>query len=273
MVANLDIFFGFIKFLASFCLLLHRKKYNSIKKQQMATGYFRFKQFTVWHDQCAMKVGTDGVLLGAWASVGGARRILDVGTGSGVIALQMAQRAPEAHIVAVEIDPEAAQQAASNVAASPWADRIEVVCTDFAQFTTDEPFDLIISNPPYFVNALQNPDAQRAMARHTDSLSYNVLCKRVSELLAPSGQFTLISPVEQLKELTAAAEEHGLGLKVMTRVFTKPNLCKRLILSYLHLPKEGYLPKYKEDQICIQDEQGNYTEPYRQLTAPFYLHF
>ena len=273
MVANLDIFFGFIKFLGSFCLLLHRKMYNSKRKQHMSTGFFRFKQFTVWHDRCAMKVGTDGVLLGAKANVEGARRILDVGTGSGVIALQLAQRAPEAHIVAVEIDPEAAQQAASNVAASPWADRIEVICADFAQFTTDEPFDLIVSNPPYFVNSLQNPDAQRATARHTDSLSYDVLCKRVAELLAPSGRFTLIYPVEFLKDVMAASACHHLSVECVTHVFTKPQQVKRMIASFLHEPKEGLLPTHEVDKICIQDERGNYTEEYRLLTAPFYLHF
>lgn len=220
-----------------------------------------------------MKVGTDGVLLGAWAHVEGARRILDVGTGCGVIALQMAQRAPEAHIVAVEIDSEAAQQAADNVAASPWADRIDVVCADFAQFAADEPFDLIVSNPPYFVNSLQNPDALRSMARHSHSLPYDVLFHRVAELLAPSGRFTLIAPAELLREVTYAADDHGLDLERLTHVFTKPNQCKRLIISFIHRPEKGYLPRHEEDQICIHDEEGRFTDSYRQLTAPFYLHF
>lgn len=239
----------------------------------MATGFFRFKQFTVWHDRCAMKVGTDGVLLGAWANVEGARRILDVGTGCGVIALQLAQRAPEAHIVAVEIDPEAAQQAASNVAASPWADRIEVVCADFARFAADEPFDLIVSNPPYFVNSLQNPDTHRAIARHSDSLPYDVLCKQVAELLAPSGRFTLILPLELYCDVVHVSANHHLDLEHVTRVFTKPQQAKRMIFSFLHTCQKGLLPAPQADEICIQDEQGNYTEEYRQLTAPFYLHF
>lgn len=247
----------------------------------MATDYFKFKQFTVWHGQCAMKVGTDGVLLGAWAPVEGARRILDVGTGSGVIALQMAQRAPEARIVAVEIDPEAARQAAANVAASPWADRIEVVCTDFAQLTAEEPFDLIVSNPPYFVNSLQNPDAQRAKARHSDSLPYDLLLERAAELLAPSGRFALIFPVEPLADVMGAATRHGLALDRLTRVFTKPRQCKRLLCAFMHKPQAEQLPQHtaeqlpahQEEQIIIQDEQGHYTEDYRQLTAPFYLHF
>ena len=247
----------------------------------MATDYFKFKQFTVWHGQCAMKVGTDGVLLGAWAPVKGARRILDVGTGSGVIALQMAQRAPEARIVAVEIDPEAARQAAANVVASPWADRIEVVCTDFAQLTTEEPFDLIVSNPPYFVNSLQNPDAQRAKARHSDSLPYDLLLEHAAELLAPSGRFALIFPVEPLADVMESATSHGLALDRLTRVFTKPRQCKRLLCAFMHKPQAEQfpqhtaeqLPAHQEEQIIIQDEQGHYTEDYRQLTAPFYLHF
>ena len=119
----------------------------------MSNHYFQFKQFTVWHDRCAMKIGTDGVLLGAWAPAEGARRVLDVGTGSGLIALQMAQRLPEAQIVAIELDPSAAGQAAENFAASPWSDRLEVVCDDFAHFTACL-FNIFIAGPQVFVCTL-----------------------------------------------------------------------------------------------------------------------
>ena len=116
----------------------------------MSNPYFQFKQFTVWHDQCAMKVGTDGVLLGAWASVERARRILDIGTGTGLVALMLAQRSlPDAKIVALEIDEAAAGQARENVARSPWQERIEVVQADFKKYRSSDKFDVIVSNPPY----------------------------------------------------------------------------------------------------------------------------
>ena len=126
----------------------------------MANPYFQFKQFTVWHDRCAMKVGTDAVLLGSWIHVENAQRLLDVGCGCGLIALMAAQRCPEGKIVAIEIDPDAAQQAKENVQSSPWADRIQVIQEDFAKFTDENKFDVIFSNPPYFANSLKCPNKE-----------------------------------------------------------------------------------------------------------------
>ena len=162
----------------------------------MSNPYFQFKQFTVWHDQCAMKVGTDGVLLGAWASVERARRILDIGTGTGLVALMLAQRSLlDAKIVALEIDEAAAGQARENVARSPWQERIEVVQADFKKYRSSDKFDVIVSNPPYFVDSLECPDRQRAAARHNDSLTYEELLEGVNRLLAADGLFkrTLIA--------------------------------------------------------------------------------
>ena len=115
----------------------------------MSNPYFQFKQFTVRHDKCAMKVGTDGVLLGAWAPVQNAKYILDVGAGSGLISLQLAQRNPWASITSIEIDPAAAAQAKENIQSSPWSDRMEVICSDFRDYHAENKFDLIVSNPPY----------------------------------------------------------------------------------------------------------------------------
>ena len=125
----------------------------------MSNPYFQFKQFTVWHDKCAMKVGTDGVLLGAWTSVQGAHSILDVGTGTGLVALMLAQRSlPNTNIVALEIDEAAARQAKENIVRSPWKKQIEVVQADFRKYQSPEKFDVIVSNPPYFVDSLGCPD-------------------------------------------------------------------------------------------------------------------
>ncbi|MDR0892473.1 MAG: methyltransferase, partial [Mediterranea sp.] len=154
----------------------------------MSKPYFQFKQFTVWHDKCAMKVGTDGVLLGAWASVAGARRLLDVGTGTGLIALMLAQRCDaDARLVALDIDALAVEQARGNVAASLWSDRIEVLEADFKQYHPDVKFDVVVSNPPYFTEALACPDPQRNMARHNDSLSYGKLLEGVAKFLSQEG--------------------------------------------------------------------------------------
>src|SRR5574344_2567439 len=131
----------------------------------MSNSYFRFKQFSVFQERCAMKVGTDGVLLGAWAKVDAANRILDIGTGTGLVALMLAQRST-AMITAVEIDEEAAIQAEENFCQSPWANRFEVVNSDITSYETDALFDVIVSNPPYFVDSLQCPDGQRSLARH-----------------------------------------------------------------------------------------------------------
>ena len=138
----------------------------------MSNLCFEFKQFTVWHDKCAMKVGTDGVLLGAWANVESAKHILDVGTGTGLIALMLAQRTVQADVTAIEIDSMAAIQARENIAHSPWKNRITLFNCDFRYFHDDLKYDLIVSNPPYFVNALKCLDKQRNMARHTDLLYY-----------------------------------------------------------------------------------------------------
>ena len=146
----------------------------------MGAPYFRFKQFTVWHDRCAMKVGTDGVLLGAWAGqerlgetqVNHPRNILDIGTGSGLIALMLAQRFPQARITGIDCDKDAAMQAMENFTGSPWADRLRAVRTGLQDFCRDtataaERFDLIVSNPPFYDNTLTNPDSRRSAARHT----------------------------------------------------------------------------------------------------------
>ena len=162
----------------------------------MPNPYFQFKQFTVRHDKCAMKVGTDGVLLGAWAPVQDVKRILDVGAGSGLISLQLAQRNPEAVITSVEIDPAAAAQAQENIQSSPWSNRMEVVCCDFRKYHPEDKFDLIVSNPPYFVDALRCPDNQRCMARHTSELNYELLFGHSAHLLSEQGVISIIIPAE-----------------------------------------------------------------------------
>ena len=144
----------------------------------MSNSFFQFKQFTIQQDQCAMKVGTDGVLLGAWVDLTNKKKCLDVGTGTGLIALMMAQRTAEAHITAVEVDEEAVVQARRNVLNSPWKDRVEMVHCNFLSFQPNQKFDSIVSNPPYFTNNLISPDKQRTLARHNNHMTYSELINK-----------------------------------------------------------------------------------------------
>ena len=233
----------------------------------MSNSYFSLKQFTIWQDKCAMKVGTDGVLLGAWVSIEGAKRILDVGTGTGLIALQLAQRCPEARITAIEIDREAALQAKENVLRSPWPDRVSVECCDFTDFTSTKKFDLIVSNPPYFVDALRCPDAQRNLARHSDGLNYEVLFGHSAPLLNKDGQISVIIPYEAEKLVADAAWKNGFSPIRHTDVYTKPGKpCRRKLLSFAM-----GMPKFGRDSLYIEDENGHYTPEYVALTKEFYI--
>lgn len=235
----------------------------------MPNPYFRFKQFTIWQDCCAMKVGTDGVLLGAWAPIPPARRILDIGTGTGLVALMLAQRSPETtQITAIELDSAAAQQAQENVSRSPWADRIQVLQGDFLSHSWQTTFDLIVSNPPYFEHALPCPDAQRNQARHTSTLNYERLIQQSATLLSPFGLLALIIPAEQTDKVIGLAQESKLHLHRQLHILTRPGKSpKRTLLSFS--------PQLNQPQIAhllIETTHHAYTQEYIDLTAPFYLH-
>ena len=234
----------------------------------MPNPYFSFKQFTIWHDRCAMKVGTDGVLLGAWAPAEGCRHILDVGTGTGLIALQLAQRFPQAHIVGVEIDAEAAKQAAENVQNSPWPDRIQVQTGDFRLYTPTHSFDLIVSNPPYFVDALNCPNLQRNTARHAGGLNYELLFQRSAQMLTPTGIVAVVIPAETEAHVMHVAGNHGFYTYHRLSVFTKPNKpCRRILLALGTNPMHSH----QEEILHIEDDNGNYSPAYKALTGSFYL--
>ena len=229
---------------------------------------FRFKQFSVEQDDVAMKVGTDGVLLGAWAECDGARRILDIGTGTGVIALQMAQRNPTAQVQAVEIDETAAHRARANFDNSPWAERLEVAQTAVQEFSPTEKFDLIISNPPYFIDSLLPPDAKRSTARHTHDLTFEELDRAVCRLLAENGKFALILPVTEFEKYLSLTQLH-----LVRRCDVCPiegGAAKRVM---------GEFAKQKPTEIAHENiaiergQRGDYTDEYCALTKDFYLKF
>ena len=235
----------------------------------MANDYFRFKHFTIWQQHCAMKVGTDGVLLGAWAD--GGKRILDIGTGTGLIALMMAQRFPSAEVTAVEIDRQAALQARENVSASPFANRVNVVHDDILRFSDacgDNHFDAIVCNPPFFINSLKNPDSKRALARHNDNLSFCQLFSVCRKLLIPKGCFSLVAPLEVKQEIDSEAVMAGFFQLQCVLIKTTPNkLPKRCLMKF----SKQSLERLSQQEVILQEVSGERSEWYQSLTDDFYL--
>lgn len=232
---------------------------------------FSFKQFDIAQDRCAMKVGTDGVLLGAWCRIDEARRILDIGTGTGLIALMAAQRNPQAHIDAIDIDTDAAQQAAANCAASPFGKRISVIQADARTFAIghDTTYDAIVCNPPYFVDALKCPDTQRTTARHNDTLPFDALLGTVGRLLADDGRFSVILPCREAALFAEAAATQQLHLTRLTHLLPTPSSTeKRRLMAFEKHPRT-----LCEDTLVIELARHCYSPAYRDLTKNFYLKF
>ena len=265
---------------------------------------FTFKQFEIQQDRCAMKVGTDGVLLGAWAR--GGQRILDIGSGTGLISLMMAQRFPDAQVWGIDIDPDACGQARENVAASPFADRVEIACCALQDLSEehllreqnermemgngkvlkeldgDEKtmekseatkadgmlFDAIVSNPPFFVNGLKNPDSKRALARHSDSLPFSVLMRGVKRWLSDEGVFSAIVPAEVLDVFVSEAYCSGLSLISQCGVKTVERKQPKRYLLAFSKHRAGMVDKRTE---IMTDSDGNRSEWYAKITEEFYL--
>lgn len=236
----------------------------------MSNNYFAFRQFTVYHDKCAMKVGTDGVLLGACASVEGTRRILDVGTGTGLIALMLAQRS-EALIDAVEIDKDATQQAMQNVAASRWHKRIKIYHISFQEYSkqTTSRYDLIISNPPYYHNDLKSPLLVRNKARHAVKISYSDLIEGAEKLLAAEGRLCVILPHDMSDAFVNHAWFNGLyPLRILKIRSSASRMPSRVVLECSR--HKNHRPDTSEITL-MQDDLKSYTEEYKRLTSEYYL--
>ena len=235
----------------------------------MGKNSFEFRRFTVRQDRCAMKVGTDGTLLGAWASLERPEgRVLDIGTGTGLIALMMAQRFPQSRVTAIDIDAEAVGQALENVSSSPFAGRIAVELADVRGFESDCLFDAIVSNPPYFSRSLECPDGQRTIARHTTSLSYESLMSAAFRLLSDEGRFSLIIPDNCYQQLIAEAHLRGFFPSRICTVRTTPTKRPRRYLIELR--------KHPVSQIDTEDgiieSTPSVRSPWNQsLTSEFYI--
>lgn len=237
----------------------------------MSNQTFAFKQFKIVQDKCAMKVGTDAVLLGSWVNASNAKTILDIGTGTGIIALMLAQKSP-ARIDAIDIDLNAFIQATENVNDCSWKDRIEVHHISLQQFAkeSDHKYDLIVSNPPYFIDSSKASEESRTNARHTDQLPFKDLLDGVLQLLNPNGKFYVILPTKESELFREDAEKHKLFLTKVTRVITrtdKPE--KRLLMRFEFIQRA-----FSEDSITIEkDERHSYTDEYKEMTKDYYLAF
>ena len=232
---------------------------------------FTFKQFHICHEHCAMKVGTDGTLLGAWATLPSqAKQILDIGTGSGLIAIMIAQRHAMAKISAIDIDADCIKQANENINACAWSDRINLHHSSLQEFLPEEKFDVIVSNPPYFVDSLLSPDDKRSTARHTSTLSFDELTNGVLRLLAPNGIFALILPPAESKLFLSAARGK-LFLTRCTELWSTPQSGVRRVLMELQTTPPETIPT--TNRLCIEDKEKNFSEEYKALTKDFYLKF
>ncbi len=236
------------------------------------SNVFRFKQFEVAQDRCAMKIGTDGVLLGGWVNsrkeIG---NVLDIGTGTGVISLMLAQRFAEAHIEAIEIDDEAFEQAVENFENSPWGDRLFCFHASFQEYfqeVDDELYDLIISNPPYHLATQKTEDASKNLARFEDALPFEHLLYGAKKMLSDTGVFAVVIPYEQEDRFLDIALQMQLFPTRITHVKGHQDApIKRSLLQLEHQPVE----KIDVSELIIEIDRHKYTEAYTSLVKDFYL--
>ena len=234
---------------------------------------FRFKEFTIHQDKTAMKVGTDGVLLGAWCSVDNyPDSILDIGAGTGVISLMIAQRSDAMTIDAVEVDENAYEQTVANFEESDWGDRLYCYNATFQEFAAEiaeeeESYDLIVSNPPFYTDDFETDDAARNTARFTSSLSFEELIVGVSKILSENGKFAVVIPFKEEEGFIKIAKENNLFLNNVCRVQGKETSeIKRSLLEFSFHQNE-----VKETHLVIEIVRHQYTQDYINLTKDFYL--
>lgn len=233
----------------------------------MPEHFFQFKQFTIKQDRCAMKVGTDGVLLGAWVNPDSSRAILDIGTGTGLIALMLAQRS-DALIEAIEIDQAACEQAMENVRNAPWSGRVKVIHSSLQDFRPGHRYDLIVTNPPYFIDSYLASDEARNMARQAGiSLTYHELLQGVVRLLHGTGRFCVILPYREAQIFRDIAEQNGLFCNILVNVKTgndKP--FKRVLMEFSRVEQE-----LEEKELVLHSREREFTPEFRLLTQSYYL--
>jgi tRNA1Val (adenine37-N6)-methyltransferase len=228
---------------------------------------FHFKQFSVRHDRSGMKVGTDGTLLGAWTDVVSAKHILDIGTGTGLIALMLAQRSADSKIEGVEIDAAAIEDAQENFTKSPWAKRLTLHNVPIQGFKTSAKFDLIVSNPPYFIGSYKPPNEQRITARHTESLTFQELIDVSKNLLTADGRLSVVLPVTEGLQFIVLSEANGLYCSRKWTFRTRPDKpVERLLLEFARKQQAR-----EEGEILLYQSGETWSDNYQTLTQEFYL--
>ena len=227
---------------------------------------FHFKYFSVIQDNSSMKVGTDAMVLGSLVNGTNSSYALDIGTGTGVLSLMLAQENDQVHIKAVELDAQSAADCRLNFANSPWSKRLECIQTDFLQFTSLNTFDLIVTNPPFFENSLKNPSEGKALARHTDSLPLDGLAKTVSNLLSDEGAFWIILPTLTAMKFIDLAFLFGMYPFEIWNIEGKPGSLVRKVICF----KKTQTESVAENTYLIRDENGKYSEQYKFATLEFH---
>jgi len=241
------------------------------KQKEKEQETFRFKQFEIQQDQCPMKVGTDGVLLGAWAGVDGVKTALDIGTGTGLIAIMLAQRAPEAAVHGVDIDETSCRQAAANMEAAPWSKNLKVFNQAVQEFAEQHPqsYDLIVSNPPFFTGGTFSHYQDRHSVRHTTKLPHSDLLRAVRDLLKANGRFALVLPYIEGLRFQELAEGYNFYCNRLTEVLPKPGRpIERLLMEFSQKQLEREVDTLT---IAQAGKKQVWTEQYVALTGDFYL--
>ncbi len=250
----------------------------------MPNHYFRFKQFTIHQDQCAMKVTTDACLFGAWVAERVRRRepgagnpdikdkkVLDIGAGTGLLSLMLAQKTGFS-IDAVEIDPLACEQARENISQSPWKDRVQVQNGDIRVMTFAQPFDFIISNPPFYENELKGPDEKRNIAHHGHALTLADVFAITRKNLSEKGAFFLLLPYRRKQEALNLAMSHGLLIMEQVSVRPTPLHPPFRLMLYGTIADNDIQPVPVMKELSIRNEKNEYSAPFTDLLRDYYLH-
>ena len=235
----------------------------------MPNSYFQFKQFTVQQDRCAMKVTTDACLFGAWVS-NEVESVLDIGTGTGLLTLMLAQNNPETKILAIEIDKDAAAQAANNINASLWKNRIEILEADVKAFSFPEKFDLIISNPPFYEKELRSETDTKNIAHHSENLTLKELLNIIKSISNPGGNFFLLLPYKRNEEIKKLLKDHQLHISKM--IFVRQSVKHDYFRIFLKGNLSLTAKETEFDEMSIWDEQQQYTNEFAELLNDYYLH-
>ena len=215
-----------------------------------------------------MKVGTDAVLLGAWLTIENAKTILEVGSGSGVISLMLAQRTlPDTKITGIEIERDDAEQASENVIRSPWPEKVKIVHQSFQEFSSSQKFDLLVSNPPYFINSYPPPTVKRSIARHTNTLSYPELIVKAKQMLSPAGRFAAILPFEEGNYFKLLAKENGLHIIRQLAFYSRQGKSlERWLFEFAFAPKQ-----FVTETLILHGKGEDWSDDYKNLTRDFYF--